>query len=117
MSTLIDKLTNMGCDMKSTMERFMDDEEFYMDCLKQLLANNEFDNLKKKLDEHDIKGAFDSAHTLKGVCANMGLKTLYDIIVEIVEPLRAGTDANLVDKYDLLMLEKKKYDEISLSEG
>ena len=109
MSKLIDELINMGCDMNVTMDRFMNDEEFYMDCYKQLICDKEFDNLKIKLEQHDIKGAFDSAHTLKGVCANMGIKSLYDIIVEIVETLRSGNDNGLLDKYVLLMNEKEKY--------
>ena len=48
MSKLIDELINMGCDMNVTMDRFMNDEEFYMDCYKQLICDKEFDNLKIK---------------------------------------------------------------------
>ena len=47
--------------------------------------------------------AFECAHTLKGMLANMGLTPLYDIVVRIVEPLRAGETAGLLPACDELL--------------
>lgn len=109
MSKLSDELNNMKCDTEAIMDRFMNDEKFYIDCLREFLNDQEFE----KLEVHNIKEAFECAHTLKGVCANMGLKSMYDIIVQIVDSLRAGSDDGLLKKYNKLMLEKEKYDNIA----
>lgn len=112
MSDRLDKLAALGCDIDGAMERFLEDEEFYFDCYDKVLVDPGFEALKAALEEHNIKEGFDYAHTLKGVLANLGMNSLYDIIVEIVESLRAGSDAGLMDKYDKLMTEREKYLEI-----
>ena len=33
---------------------------------------------------------FRAAHTLKGICANLGFKSLFEVSYEITEALRAG---------------------------
>ena len=38
----------------------------------------------------DLDGAFQAAHTLKGVSGNLGLTPLYEAVCDIVEPLRHG---------------------------
>ena len=38
----------------------------------------------------DLDGAFQAAHTLKGVSGNLGLTPLYEVVCDIVEPLRHG---------------------------
>lgn len=109
MSDRLDKLSALGCDVQGAMERFLEDEEFYFECYDKVLVDPGFDALKAALEAHDIKKGFDCAHTLKGVLANLGMNSLYDIVVEIVEPLRAGTDTGLMDKYNELMTERDKY--------
>lgn len=34
--------------------------------------------------------AFRAAHTLKGICANLGFKSLFEVSYDITEALRAG---------------------------
>ena len=38
----------------------------------------------------DVKAAFEAAHKLKGVSANMGITPVNDIVNDLVEELRAG---------------------------
>lgn len=38
----------------------------------------------------DTRQAFDTAHMLKGIIGNCGITPMYEVIVSIVEPLRAG---------------------------
>lgn len=49
-----------------------------------------FDLLVEKLDGGDTEGAFQAAHTLKGVVLNLNLLGLKEPVINIVEALRAG---------------------------
>lgn len=109
MSELTDKLQSMGCDMDGALNRFLQDENFYLDCYKQVLDDEAFGKLKEALENKQTEEAFHYAHTLKGVIANMGLTPLYNIVVRIVEPLRAGSIENLMPIYEELMTEREKY--------
>ena len=110
MEELINALEKMGCDMKSTLLRFLGDEEFYAECLTDMLADEGFARLGTELEAEDAKAAFATAHMLKGIISNMGIRSMLDIIVQIVEPLRGGNAAGLMPLYEELMSEKAKYD-------
>lgn len=108
MSTLLEALKDWKCDVDGAMERFMGDEELYRTCLNAVLSDKSFAGLGAALKEDGVKEAFDHAHTLKGVLANMGLTPMYDITVRIVEPLRKGSAEQLLPVYEELM-EAKEY--------
>lgn len=108
MSTLLDELKDWGCDVDGAMERFMGDEELYRICLHSVLSDKSFGGLCEALQRNDVDEAFDHAHTLKGVLANMGLTPMFDITVRIVEPLRAGNSENLLPVCEELMQAKDR---------
>ena len=112
MSVNKDDLIALGCDWDGVMDRFLNDDEFYFECYEQVLNDTSFGQLREELKKHNISQAFEYAHTLKGLISNIGLTQLYDSIVGIVEPLRAGSDDGLLEKYDLLMQEREKYLEL-----
>lgn len=103
---LLKELKSWGCEVDKTMERFIGDEELYEACLHTVLQDKSFDKLGTALKEGQILEAFDSAHTLKGVLANLGLTPMYDIVVRIVEPLRVGKTAGLLPVYEELLRAK-----------
>ncbi len=53
------------CDVEGALERFLDDEEMYMDFLHQIAEEEAIVKLGKAIDAGDIQLAFDYAHTLK----------------------------------------------------
>lgn len=78
-------------DVATTLEeRFMGSEELYVRFLKKLLTDANFGQLKEALLSGDSKGMEMKAHTLKGVCATLGLTELSDKFNNIVVALRAG---------------------------
>lgn len=103
MNLLLQELRIWGCDIDGAMERFMEDSELYETCLYTVLKDPAFEGLGKALREKKVQEAFDCAHTLKGVLANMGLTPMYEIVVRILEPLRAGNDENLLPVYQELL--------------
>lgn len=104
MEKIIQELRDWGCDMDATLERFMGDLDLYDSCLKAVVGDKAFAGLGEALRNNDIGDAFDQAHTLKGVLANMGLTPMFDIVVKIVEPLRAGASCEgLLPVYEELL--------------
>lgn len=109
MDRRLKELESWGCDITGAMERFLDDEAFYFECYEQGLEDAGFGLLKEALDAHDVRLAFEYAHGLKGVIANLGLTSLHIIISDIVEPLRAGREDGLLQKYQELIKERDRY--------
>lgn len=110
MSALLEELRAMDCDIDGAMGRFLNNEDFYVRCLKKMLLDPSFAALGEALKKSDVENAFHQAHTLKGVVANMGITPLYELTVEIVEPLRHG-DCNpgLWSVYEKLLAKREEY--------
>lgn len=102
MDGIFEELEQWGCDIKGAMSRFLDDKELYLTCLDTVVVDRAFEKLGMALVEENVKEAFDSAHTLKGVFANMGLTPLLRIVECIVEPLREGCIEDLMPDYHRL---------------
>ncbi len=110
MNALLTELRNRGCDVDGALVRFLNNEAFYAKCFKKFIDDPAFAGLGEALKSKDVDVAFRHAHTLKGLIANMGLTPLYDLTVQIVEPLRAGQCADDLDElYQRLMEEMKTY--------
>ena len=103
METILQELIAWGCDIEGALERFLDDKELYMMCLQTVTTDVKFKKLGEALAEERVQEAFDCAHTLKGVFANLGLSPMFTIIETIVEPLRSGSVANLKQPYEALL--------------
>lgn len=108
MSSLLQKLADWGCDVDGAMRRFLGEEELYHSCLRTVINDKAFGALGEALASGDTREAFNHAHTLKGVLANMGLTPMFDIVVKIVEPLRAGQNTDLMPYYQELLAANEK---------
>ena len=62
--------------------------------VKKFETDTSFKELEEGLKEKDIEKAFRAAHTLKGVCLNLGFKQLTTDSINITEILRAGSFDN-----------------------
>lgn len=99
MTKLIDDLSVYGVDAKDVLERFVGDEELYRDCLMLFVNDNAFSELGSALECKDYATAFEKAHLLKGVCANLGLAVLLEKICVLVETLRERKTEGLDEMY------------------
>ena len=88
----IETLRQYGADVEEGLTRCFQNEQFYLRLVKMILEEPNFAALKSKLEEKDLKGAFEAAHGLKGVCANLALTPLCRPVNEITELLRAETE-------------------------
>lgn len=112
LNEVFERLKEWKCDVDGALERFLGDEEMYMDFLHQIVDEESLLKLGKALDEGNAQAAFDCAHTLKGVHGNMGLTPLYLLDIEIVEPLRKGSFETVKENYDKLVAENEKLKDI-----
>ena len=109
MNQRIEKLQELGCDIDDAMARFLDDEAFYLECFDSVIHDEKFDDLNQLMNGGDEKRKFECAHTLKGLVANLGLTSLNEIMVTMVEKLREDLSADVSEEYRLLIQEREKY--------
>ena len=106
----------MGSDYESVLGR-MGSEAMIKRFALKFLQDPSFNNLKENLEKNDGEEAFRAAHTLKGICLNLGFSQLIEDVVNITEILRAGklegTDelfSKIQTTYENTVAEIKKLD-------
>lgn len=105
-------LVELGVDMEEIMDRFMEDKELYTECLERFVEEKTFDELGEKIKANDIEGAFNCAHSLKGVSSNLGLHRMFETICELVEPLRVKDGGRAEELYMAILKEKDRLVEL-----
>ncbi len=98
----LERLKDCGCNVEEGLTRCMNNEAFYLRLVDKWLASADLTVLKNALESNDLETAFKEAHSLKGVCGNLSLTPLYDVLVEMVEPLRARKEMDYAPLYDKL---------------
>lgn len=93
----------LGLDFDAVLSRLVNEKLVQKFALK-FLDDPSFQNLKDALDSKDVETAFRAAHTLKGVCLNLGFDNLYPSSKDLTELLRAGS----MDGYEDLFAEVEK---------
>ncbi len=80
----------IGGNFPDAMER-LPGEAFITRFALKFLDDNSFSNLQTALKEGNAEDAFRAAHTLKGVCQNLGFENLYVPAAALTEALRGRT--------------------------
>lgn len=102
-------LTNAGVDVDTAMERFMGNEALFMRFLKKFTSDPNYGVLKKTMDEKQFEEAFKAAHTFKGLCGNLSLSNLFEVVGKQVECLRGGMYA---EAEELMPQVEEEYEKI-----
>ena len=84
------QLEEAGIDVASALERMMGSEELLERLLRKFLENQQYPALCAALKGGDTEQAVIAAHTLKGVCGNLSMVSLYGLFARQVDALRAG---------------------------
>ena len=82
----------MGSNYESVLGR-MGSEAMIKRFALKFLNDPSFNDLKEDLIKKDGEEAFRAAHTLKGVCLNLGFDELYEVSAELTEKLRGRETA------------------------
>ena len=86
----------MGADYQNTLNRFPN-EAFIKKFVLKFLDDNSYANLKEAIAAGNVEEAFRAAHTLKGVCLNLGFDKASSAITEI---FRAGELAGAEEAFE-----------------
>lgn len=85
----------MGSNFDEVLSRLGSEQMVQRFALK-FLNDKSYETLQEALREKDVESAFRAAHTLKGVCVNLGFDKLFSVSSALTEKLRAkeldGTD-------------------------
>lgn len=100
----------VGGNYDSIMGRLLKEERIKKYVFK-FLDDTTFDTLCEKIEENNIEEAFRAAHTIKGLCQNLDLLTLYQSSNELTESLRNGKS----DRADDILEQLKKDYELTYS--
>ena len=85
--TLKDCYMQMGADYEETVQRLRS-ESLIQRIILKFPQDPSYQELCQALADGNIEVAFRAAHTLKGVCQNLGFKNLYEPSAELTERLR-----------------------------
>ena len=106
----LELLEQSGIDVADGMRRFMNNEKMFEKYLKKFLDNTQYDQLVAEISKSDIdvNEAFEKAHAMKGVCANLSMTAVLQALDPIVETLRGGSAEGVADRMPALEEQYKK---------
>ncbi len=90
----VQKLSQWGAHTEEGVARCMNNETFYLMLVKKMQQDASMQKLKEALARDDLDTAFEAAHALKGVLANLALTPALEPVSELTELLRARTQAD-----------------------
>lgn len=90
----IDKLKEYGADVEEGLARCLNMEDFYISLVAKAIADDRIPLLEQQIGQGDLEQAFETAHALKGMYANLSLTPLSKPVSEMTELLRSRTDAD-----------------------
>ncbi len=106
----LDALRAFGADVDDGLRRCMNMESFYLGLFAALKGDRHVEDLKEAIAAKDLDRAFELAHALKGVYANLSLTPLSRPVQEITELLRARTDTDYTPLLEELSARKAELD-------
>ena len=99
----LETLKGFGANVEEGLTRCMNNEQFYIMLINKVLNDNKIDLLEQQINEKNLDAAFETAHALKGMYANLSLDPITKPVTEITELLRSRSDVD----YSALVSEAK----------
>ena len=97
----------MGGDYEDVLKRLMNEARIQKFAL-MFKKDPSMSQLTQAMDAGDVETAFRAAHTLKGICLNLGFDNLFAPSQELTEKLRGATTIEGTD--ELFAAVEKEYD-------
>ena len=111
MTTLEQAYHELGADYEGVTTRLMGDA-LVARFVGKFFEDENFAKLGGALAAQDVKAAFMAAHTLKGVCQNLGFDNLYAPSSVLTEVLRAGSLEGTDELYAKVAAEYHRTEEV-----
>lgn len=104
----IEKLNEFGADTKTGIKRCAGNEALYLRLVGMVPINTSFNNLYEAINNNNLSEAFNNAHALKGILANLSLDPLLKPVVEITEHLRNKDEIDYSNLINVIEENRKK---------
>lgn len=92
----------LDIDYDNVLLKFGNNEILYKRFLKKFLEDETYYELEKSWNVKNYDEVEKSAHTLKGVSANLGINRLFELTNKIVQAVRMETYDNMEETYKKL---------------
>ena len=99
----LEQLRNFGCNVDEGLQRCVNNESFYIMLVNKLISMTDLSKLGNALESNDLETAFKEAHSLKGTYGNLSITPIYNVLVEMVEPLRNKVEMDYIPNYQKLV--------------
>ncbi len=108
----VDSLREYGANVDEGIARCAGKEELYLKLVGRIKDEKNFEALPEAIAKKDLDAAFECAHGLKGVLANLSLTPVLTPVERITESLRAREDRDYSADLNEMAEEKRKLDEL-----
>lgn len=95
-----DVLKRQNVDVDKALERMKGNKEAYKAFLTEFFEDPDFEMLQESIEVGNVREAFDCAHGLKGMAANLGLDCVHAPLSVLVEILRKGVLDGAAEAYE-----------------
>ncbi len=104
-----EKLGAAGVNVDDALARLMGSRALYERLLVKFLDDGNMARLTEAAAADDAEEGFEAAHALKGVCGNLSMTRLYELVSRQCDLFRAGDRAGA---FALVPEAKQCYDEV-----
>lgn len=102
--TIEESYAQMGADYTGVMGR-LGSEQMVSRFAKKFLDDKSYENLTAAMEKQDAAEAFRAAHTMKGICLNLGFSRLFSVSSDLTECLRGGSMEGAPELYEKVKTE------------
>lgn len=85
-----ESMSLIGMNLEEVLARFSGSRRLVERFVNKFPADKTYEELKQAMDEKDYEKIERAAHTLKGVCANLGFSSLQEKSAQMVMAVRQG---------------------------
>ncbi len=103
-----ESLVKAGVDIEDALDRFMGDDNMLVEFLKQFDQDPNFECYRKAMKEQQYDEAFKALHSVKGLCGNLSLMRLFEVISPEVEFLRTKQHKEAQEKFAAVVNEYER---------
>ncbi len=82
------ELEGAGVNVEETLRRFMNNEMLMIKFLRKFVDDENMNKLRVLIADKNYQGVLPVAHTLKGVCGNLGFVKLYELFSRMCQDCR-----------------------------
>ena len=104
----VEQLRTWGANVDEALVRCLNNEAFYLKLTDKAIRDPNFERLAEALSAGNLDKAFESAHALKGITANLALTPILQPVEKITELLRARTETDYTPLVEEILEQRRR---------